>query len=305
MEEQNNTNQTAKRCAVVTGANRGIGFEICRKLASNGIMVILTAIDEKKGNEAVANIKESGLSDVIFHQLDITDPVGIASLASFVKTHFGKLDILVNNAGDNGVIIDLEALKALNLPEGEMNDEQKKLVMGVLHEPYEKAEQCLKTNYYGSKSVTEALLPLLKLSKSARIVYVSSYHGMLERIPNECIRKELSDVDSLTVERLDEIVQMFLNDFKEGLLEIHGWPTNLHAYRVSKAALNTYARILAKRYPTFCINCVHPGAVKTDMNPIDGVLTPEEGARGPAMLALVPDGGPTGLFFDQIEVSTF
>ena len=83
------------RCAVVTGANKGIGLGICRQLASNGIMVILTARDEKRGLEAVKQLKESGLSNVIFHQLDVKDSVSIASLADFIKTQFGKLDILV------------------------------------------------------------------------------------------------------------------------------------------------------------------------------------------------------------------
>lgn len=84
------------RYAVVTGANKGIGLEICRQLASNGVMVVLTARNEEKGMEAVDNLKRSGLSNfVIFHQLDVVDKSSIASLANFVKSHFGKLDILV------------------------------------------------------------------------------------------------------------------------------------------------------------------------------------------------------------------
>ena len=88
------------RYAVITGGNKGIGFEICKQLASNGVVVVLTARDQNRGLEAVEKLKESnsGFSDsVIFHQLDVTDPNSIASLAHFVKTHFGKLDILVNS----------------------------------------------------------------------------------------------------------------------------------------------------------------------------------------------------------------
>ncbi|MFS8027165.1 putative short-chain dehydrogenase/reductase SDR, NAD(P)-binding domain superfamily [Helianthus anomalus] len=84
------------RYAVVTGANKGIGFEICRQLASNGVKVVLTARDEKRGIDALAKFKDTHLSDLIlFHQLDVLDPVSVASLAQFVKTQFGKLDILV------------------------------------------------------------------------------------------------------------------------------------------------------------------------------------------------------------------
>ncbi|XP_020084216.1 short-chain dehydrogenase/reductase 2b-like [Ananas comosus] len=80
--------------AVVTGGNKGIGLEICRQLASTGVRVILTARDEKRGLEAAEKLKQSGLSDVIFHRLDVTDSSGIASFAEFVKISFGKLDIL-------------------------------------------------------------------------------------------------------------------------------------------------------------------------------------------------------------------
>jgi len=86
------------RYAVVTGANRGIGFEICRQLASEGIRVVLTSRDENRGLEAVETLKkELEISDqsLLFHQLDVADPASITSLAEFVKTQFGKLDILV------------------------------------------------------------------------------------------------------------------------------------------------------------------------------------------------------------------
>ena len=80
----------------MTGSNKGIGFETVRQLASNGITVVLTARDEKRGLEAVEKLQESGLSgQVIFHQLDVADTSSIASLAQFIKTQFGKLDMLV------------------------------------------------------------------------------------------------------------------------------------------------------------------------------------------------------------------
>ncbi|XP_028115996.1 (+)-neomenthol dehydrogenase-like [Camellia sinensis] len=87
---------TTKRYAVVTGSNKGIGFEICRQLASKGIIVVLTARDEKKGFEALEKLKSDGLSDhVVFCQLDVVDPSSVASLADFIKSKFGRLDILV------------------------------------------------------------------------------------------------------------------------------------------------------------------------------------------------------------------
>ena len=68
---------------------------ICRELAANGVTVVLTARDEKRGVEAVESLKGSGISNMVFHQLDVGQPASIASLADFIKTQFGKLDILV------------------------------------------------------------------------------------------------------------------------------------------------------------------------------------------------------------------
>lgn len=74
---------------------------------------------------------------------------------------------------------------------------------------------------------------------------------------------------------------------------------------LSKAALNAYTRILAKKHPSFCINCADPCFVKTDINYNAGILTVEEGAEGPVRLALLPNGGPSGLFFLPSEVLEF
>jgi (+)-neomenthol dehydrogenase len=77
---------------VVTGANKGIGFEICRQLASKGIVVVLTSRNEKRGLESVQKLKESGLSDfVVFHQLDVADINSIASLAISSKANLESL----------------------------------------------------------------------------------------------------------------------------------------------------------------------------------------------------------------------
>ncbi|XP_011023383.1 PREDICTED: (+)-neomenthol dehydrogenase-like isoform X3 [Populus euphratica] len=169
------------RYAVVTGANKGIGYEICRQLASNGILVVLTARDEKRGLEAVQKLKDCGISDdlVIYHQLDAVDPDSIVSLAEFVKNNFGKLDILVNNAGISGVALEADAFQRAFEEAGEFpSGEQVWAEIGTQN--YEMAEQCVKTNYYGARGMAEALAPLLQLSDSPRIVNVSSLLGLLK-----------------------------------------------------------------------------------------------------------------------------
>lgn len=116
----------------------------------------------------------------------------------------------------------------------------------------------------------------------------------------------LGNAETITEEAVGEVLKKFLVDFKEGSLEINGWPVGLSAYMISKAAVNAYTRILARKHPSgFCINCVCPGFVKTDINCNTGFLTPDEGARGPAQLALLPEGGPSGRFFSMMEESAF
>ncbi|XP_038684822.1 (+)-neomenthol dehydrogenase-like isoform X1 [Tripterygium wilfordii] len=323
----------ATKYAVVTGANKGIGFEVVRQLASNGsstIKVVLTARDEKRGIEAVDKlIKEFGLSagNVFFHQLDLTDPASASTLADFVKTQFGKLDILVNNAGISGVIfdptvpfdIDLSAEGVsfpIKLHSHKILSSGKLIVLlmqgttvrnmkEIATHTYDLAQDCLNTNYYGTKTVTEALLPLLKLSDSPKIVNVSSIAGLLKSIPNEEIRAVFNNIESLTEKKIHLLLSDFLKDFKEGSLETKGWPTYLSAYQMSKAAINAYTRLLAKNYPEICINCICPGIVKTDMNRGSGILTREEGGAGPVKLAQLPNGSPSGLFFVNGKVSSF
>ncbi|KAB2604773.1 (+)-neomenthol dehydrogenase-like [Pyrus ussuriensis x Pyrus communis] len=299
--------ETESRCAVVSGANKGIGLEVVRQLASQGVVVVLTARDEKRGGEATSKLHKLGLSNVVFHQLDVLNPVSIHALAKFIHARFGRLDILVNNAGASGALLDEKVLKSLNIdPKTWLSGKAVNQIQGVIKYTYEKAEECLNTNYYGVKRLTEALLPLLQLSTlGARIVNVSSLRSELKRIPSEEIRNELGDVEALTEEKVDAVLTRFLHDFKRNELEVNGWTMMLPAYSISKATLNAYTRILANKYPNMCINCVHPGFVNTDLNWHTGTMTVEEGAAGLVKLALLPRGGPSGCYFDQTEVADF
>ena len=127
---------------------------------------------------------------------------------------------------------------------------------------------------------------------------------------NQCVSNEwakgvFSDVENLTEERIEEVFKEFSKDFEEGSLERKGWPRFAAAYVVAKASMNAYTRIIAKKYPNFCINCVCPGYVKTDITANTGFFTVEEGAAHPVRLALLPKCSPSGLFYGQKEVSSF
>jgi (+)-neomenthol dehydrogenase len=114
-----------------------------------------------------------------------------------------------------------------------------------------------------------------------------------------------SDIDNLTKEKIDDVLKEFEKDYKEGSLDIKGWPTFASAYTMSKAALNAYTRIMAKKYPHFHINSVCPGFVKTDMNHNTGNLSIDEGVETPVILALLPNNGPSGCFFNKGQVIPF
>lgn len=142
--------------AVVTGGNRGIGFEICRQLAQRGIRVVLTSRDAAKGGAAFKKLRDAGLP-VTFHKLDVTSPRDIMALAAGITAEFGRVDILINNAG---VMID---------PHGSR----------LLDSKLETSRNTLETNVLAPLALTQALLPLMKKQDYGRIVNISSSLGQL------------------------------------------------------------------------------------------------------------------------------
>lgn len=143
------------RIALVTGANRGIGLEVCRQLAQQGYTVILGARDLRKGEQAAASLIERGLS-IVAHALDVTDPASIDALATDLEQRYGRLDVLVNNAA---ILYDTWQRAA-------------SADLAVVHE-------ALETNTFGPWRMCQAFLPLLRRSGHGRIVNVSSEAGSL------------------------------------------------------------------------------------------------------------------------------
>jgi NAD(P)-dependent dehydrogenase (short-subunit alcohol dehydrogenase family) len=148
---------TTKKVALVTGANKGIGYEVARQLAASGCTVLLAARSAALGKEAAAKLTAEGL-DIRFVQLDVTSPAMVSAAAQMIIANFGRLDILVNNAGiaDRG---DGSAATA----------------------QVDAVDRVLRTNFLGALAVTQAMLPLLRKSRAGRIVNVSSGLGSLTR----------------------------------------------------------------------------------------------------------------------------
>jgi NAD(P)-dependent dehydrogenase (short-subunit alcohol dehydrogenase family) len=143
-----------QRVALVTGANKGIGYEIARQLGAQGITVLVGARAETRGEPAAAALREEGI-DARWLQLDVTNPAGIEAAAKRIEADWGKLDILVNNAAiyvDNGAPSELDP--------------------AVLRRTYD-------TNFFGVFETIRALLPLIRRSPAGRIVNMSSGLGSL------------------------------------------------------------------------------------------------------------------------------
>jgi NAD(P)-dependent dehydrogenase (short-subunit alcohol dehydrogenase family) len=143
------------RIALVTGANKGIGYEVARQLGKQGITVFVGARDAALGEEAAGRLRAEG-SSVCFIELDVTKPGTITNAANRIRAEHGRLDILVNNAGI--------AQKGDGPPSVADPDAVRRI---------------LDVNFFGVLAVTQAMLPLVKNSSSGRIVMVSSGLGSL------------------------------------------------------------------------------------------------------------------------------
>ncbi|MFI1917979.1 SDR family oxidoreductase [Nocardia sp. NPDC020380] len=144
-----------KTIALVTGANKGIGYEIAAGLGALGWSVGVGARDEHRREAAVEKLRAAGV-DAFGVALDVTDDASVAAAAALLEGRAGRLDVLVNNAGVTGGMpqeptrVDLDAVRT-----------------------------AVETNVIGVIRVTNAMLPLLRRSASPRIVNMSSSVGSL------------------------------------------------------------------------------------------------------------------------------
>lgn len=144
------------RTALVTGANRGIGLEICRQLAARGFRVLLTSRDVAKGRAAAAGLAQDGLS-VDVHPLDVSDAASISHLRDVILRDYGRLDVLVNNAA----IYPDEGVRLLDVSPQIVRD-------------------TLETNTLGPLLTSQAFIPLMLRHGYGRVVNISSEMGQLE-----------------------------------------------------------------------------------------------------------------------------
>ena len=234
MTQPRRSSDGSVRVALVTGANRGIGFEVCRQLATRGFAVLLTARDAEKAQSAANRLASIGQVEPL--ALDVADASSIKNAENEVVTKYGYLDVLVNNAGIN-------------------------------YDTWETAEdadingtvmQTITTNLLGPWRVCQAFLPLLRKSRAARIVNVSSESGSLAHMGA-------------------------------------GPPAYQVTKAALNALTRTLAGELRRAH--ILVNALCPGWVATDMGGAGAPRSVNDGAAGIVWAATLPDDGPTGGFF--------
>jgi NAD(P)-dependent dehydrogenase (short-subunit alcohol dehydrogenase family) len=146
---------SSTKISLITGANKGIGFEIARQIGRTGASVLLGARHLSAGETAAAVLDGEGVTAICI-AIDVTDRASIAAAAARIEAEFGLLDILVNNAGINDPGDGLPSAAGLDA-----------------------VERVFRTNFLGALAVSQKMLPLLRKARSGRIVNVSSGLGSL------------------------------------------------------------------------------------------------------------------------------
>jgi NAD(P)-dependent dehydrogenase (short-subunit alcohol dehydrogenase family) len=154
------SDRTKRRVAIVTGANRGIGLEVCRQLATSGLRVVLGSRDATAGEAAARSLAARGL-DVEPHPLDVTDAESLRAIADHVEHALGGADVLVNNAG---LLLDED--------------------VDVLEVDVQHFRDCMETNVYGPLRLAQALMPGMIARRYGRVVNVSSGVSQLSTMSN-------------------------------------------------------------------------------------------------------------------------
>ena len=183
-----------KKIVLVTGANRGIGFQIAAQLAEKGFTVIVSARDAEKGQAAAEKL------DAEFVQIDATDSESISCAAETIGEKYGRLDVLINNAG---IFTDF------GTPPSETD-------LNVLRQTFE-------TNVFGTWETIQAFLPLLKKSSAGRIINVSSTVGSLAEIgkPDSIYESVVAPAYQPSKTALKAVTRLFAKELRAANIKVN------------------------------------------------------------------------------------
>jgi NAD(P)-dependent dehydrogenase (short-subunit alcohol dehydrogenase family) len=171
-----------RHVAIVTGGNRGIGYEICKELSKAGCNVVLTCRNGEEGRRAIAKLNHR--ENVVYLRLDVTDSKEITSLRDWILKAYGRVDILINNAG---IYLD-EGVSVFDVDQKVMQD-------------------TLAVNYYGAFHMCRAFVPIMRQNGYGRIVNVSSGYGAMSEMGGYVAAYRISKValNALTLIMANEL----------------------------------------------------------------------------------------------------
>ena len=268
------------RVAIVTGANKGIGYFIALELALSGLFehIVLGCRDDQRATEAIRTIQSKleesqKMVQVSSAPLVLGDVESHAHFASKIEETFGKADVLVNNAGF-----------AYKGSDPTPFDQQTKPTLDV--------------NYRGTVDLTERMIPLLEKGQDPRIVSVASMSGRLRQLSKSLQDKFTSP--TLTIPALHSLVQDFEEAVQNGTHQSQGWGSS--NYGLSKLAVIAATKVWARQHPDIVIDCCCPGYCQTDMTSQRGVRPPAQGAKN-AVIPATMENPPTGAFFSDFQVA--
>jgi NAD(P)-dependent dehydrogenase (short-subunit alcohol dehydrogenase family) len=197
----------AKKLALITGANKGIGFEVARQIAKAGWTVLAAARNEERGRQAAAKLQSEGL-DVHFIHIDLDAHQTAVIAAETIRHQFGKLDLLINNAA---------IVAAGDGPPSKVSLDALQTVM--------------QTNYVGTVAVTQAMLPLLQSAGKAQIINVSSELGSISQQTNPNWKYALVKVLAYCASKaaLNMFTVQLAYEFRDGSLAVNSINTGYTA----------------------------------------------------------------------------